>query len=381
MRANGGLGSNWAEPDGGGCPVQIISDLVYSTCISTFHPSDIWVNGTFNSNQYSSFIVASGTSTGGGQAAFLRGSTTSQAFYNDGFNIGSTQIAIGDAQSTDFCVNGALLNAYSAGDTHELDVASGASYPVFFWSKRNGNVDATCVLLSGNGQFYAGGYPGLGMSDDVNSKPTLADGAWTGGSLPSLSTAASDNFQRANSGWLGVNWWMDTHHYSGAAETYLQLNSNAASLNTSGSNGICAAVWTTPFSSTQASTVTLGNLTSGDWIGALARYSMPTAGWGNDGNGSYYFAIWSGGTLTLFAWTGSPSHAFESLASASVATQPTTIELDASGTSPVSLTVKVNGTTAITYSDSTYMLTGTYAGFTIYGHSTSTVTGWSGANL
>ena len=372
-QANGSLGANWSEPDGAGCPLQIISDLVYATCLNTFHPADIYTAGTFANNQFSSFIVAQGTSPIAGQAAYVRGSTTVQQFYNDAVYIGSQNYAIGDAQSTDFCrTESAVLSPYAAGDTHELDVASSGSYPVFFWSKRNGNVDGTCVLLSGNGEFYSVGQPGLGMSDDQNSTPTLADGPWSGGSLPNLSSTASDNFTRANAGWLGVNWWMETGY--GGFNCYFELNSNAASLNTTGSGCAAAAIWTTAFSPNNSSTVTIGSITSGDWVGAVARYTLP-AGWGDVAAGIYYVALWDSGTLYLMAYDGTAFHTLQSVTT----TQPSTIELDASGTSPVNLTVKVNGTTQITYSDSTYEYTGASAGFAIFGHSSSTVTGWSGS--
>ena len=228
------------------------------------------------------------------------------------------------------------------------------------------------MLLNGNGQFYSGGKPGLGMSDDQNSTPTLADGPWSGGSLPDLSSTSSDNFTRANAGWLGVNWWMETG--SAPSNCYFELNNNAASLNTTGSNCAAAAIWTTAFSPNNSSTVTIGGITSGGWVGAVGRYTLP-AGWGQIGAGIYYIALWDSGTLYLMAYDGSAFHTLQT----ATTVQPSTIELDASGAAPVSLTVKVNGTTQITYSDSTYKYTGAYAGFAIFGDSNSTVTGWSGS--
>lgn len=207
----------------------------------------------------------------------------------------------------------------------------------------------------------------------MNSTPTLADGPWSGGSLPPLSSTASDNFTRANAGWLGVNWWMETG-YAGASNCYFELNSNAASLNTTGSNCAAASIWTTPFSPNNSSSVTVGSIANGDWVGAVARYTLP-AGWGNVGAGIYYVALWDSGTLYLMAYDGNSFHTLQTITTA----QPSTIELDASGTSPVNLTVKVNGTIQITYSDSTYEYTGPYAGFATFGHSSSTVTGWSGS--
>jgi len=60
------------------------------------------------------------------------------------------------------------------------------------------------------------------------------------------------------------------------------------------------------------------------------------------------------------------------------------MELDATGTSPVVLTLKVNGTQfGTTYSDSTYKFAGLYAGFALGAGATqtTTITAWTGSNL
>lgn len=367
LRANGTLGPNWSEPDGAGCPLQILSSEVYATCTEVFHPAAIYTAGTFANNQYSSFVVAGGTP--GGQAAYLRGRTDVRQFYNDSVSIGNNGWDVGNANSVDFCQGGTVLQAYRAGDTHELAVAG--TNPAFIWSFRNGSVDGMCVDTANN---YSGGYPGLGMSDDPNSSPTLADGAWTGGSLPNFSSTPSDNFQRANAGWLGVNWLLVPVQQS-TTPAYFEVLNNAAVLNTTASNGSGYALWTTPFNVNQSSTVTIGNLTSGDWIAAIGRYTI-SSGYSSQVSSCYLALYWQG-TVYLFQFNGS----YSVLTTASYPNTPSTIELDAAGTSPVVLTVKVNGSTLIIYSDSTYKYTGTYAGFGASGHSTSTITGWTGGDL
>jgi hypothetical protein len=342
--------------------------------VNVLHPAALYTAGTFGNNQYSSFVVAGGASSNGGQAAFLRGSTTSQQFYNDAVYITSSAFTyrVGDALSNDFCDTGASgiqLTGYTAGDLHELDVAG--TGPTFFWSQHNGVVDATCMENTDN---YSGGFPGLGMSDDVNSTPTLADGAWSGGTLPGFSPTPTDNFVRANAGWLGVNWWM---WLSGSGpSSYFKLSSNSAILTTSGGNALAA--WTTALSGNM-SKITVGNLAGGsDWLGGITRVTLPT-GFGI--GGSYYLlTVQANGTVDLFEVQGaSPTYNLLTSGTYSGGTI-TSAELDASGTNPVVLTIKINGSTfGSTFSDSTYKLTGTYVGIAGNGSQASTITGWTGS--
>ena len=81
--------------------------------------------------------------------------------------------------------------------------------------------------------------------------------------LPNLSSTASDNFTRANAGWLGVNWWMETGY--GGFNRYFELNGDTTSLNTTGSGCAAAAIWTDSLVQNNSSTVTIGSITSGDW--------------------------------------------------------------------------------------------------------------------
>jgi hypothetical protein len=378
-RANGSLGSNWAEPSGANGTLQILSDLVYAQTSGVVHSAEIYTPGTFSNNQYSIITLKSGTgsATSGtaGQFSLVRGATATARFYNDAVATGSTfgglLYRVGDQNSVDFCGTAWAGPAYVVGDTHELDVAG--SGPVFFWSKHNGTVDATCSDVVDN---YTGGQPGLGVIDP-NGSPFLSLGTWTGGSLSSFSTTPSDNFQRANAGWLGVNWWFAPTggNGSGATGSYFVLSGNAAVLSVPTNQG--TAIWTTAFGSTQASKVTTGNIASGDWVAAVARYTLPPNGTSSANTDSYYFVLVEGnGTVDLFAKTNA-DNLLASLGTFSGTVS--TIELDASGTSPVSLVVKINGTQfGSTFSDSTYKLTGAYEGFSTFGTTASTVTGWTG---
>ena len=93
---------------------------------------------------------------------------------------------------------------------------------------------------------------------------------------------------------------------------------------------------------------------------------------------AFYFAeASSSGQVELFEYSGGNFNLLSNLGT--YGGSVSTLELDASGTSPVTLTVKVNGSTfGSAYNDSTYKLTGTYDGFTTFGTSSTTVAGWSG---
>ena len=378
-RANGSLGVNWTQPPGAQGTLQIMNNLIYAATPgpSIIHSEEIYTAGTFANNQYSTITLESGTggsaSGSASQFAVVRGMTGTPQFYNDGVATGSTHgglaFRVGDQNSVDFCGSPWWGSPYAIGDTHQLAVAG--TGPVFFWSLHNGVIDSSCVDTTDN---YISGQPGLGVVDP-NTTPTLAEGPWQGGSLPDFSTTPSDNFQRANAGWLGDNWWFAMSPGSGFI-----LQSNSAVLSVPGNYGV--SVWTTPFNTNHSSIATVGSLASGDWVGAVARYQIPA----NNPNSSladhYYLALIVGGgnTVDLFAWNAGTWQLLSTLGTYSGTAS--TIELDATGTSPVSLTVKINGMQfGATYNDTTYNFNGGYAGFAVYGTRSSSVTGWTGANL
>jgi len=368
MRTNGSLGSDWTDPDGAAAGLQIINDLVYAASVPVTHAFEIYTAGTFSNNQWTSFLMESNGNSSSGQGAIVRATTSSSSFYNDGVYVGNEfTYRLGNQAGVDFCaVN--LLASYAIGDTHELDVAG--SGPVFFWSKHNGTVDATCYDNTYN---YTGGTPGLGIAADPNTSPTIADGAWQGGSLPNFSTTPSDNFTRANAGWLGVNWWFIPGNSNNGISSFFILNNNTAALSMPSGTGI--AIWTTPFNTNHSSAITIGTLQLSGWVGVVTRLAP-----GPNGAATFYLALAEdNGTIDLFAFNNG---SWQLLSSGSYGNAVNTLELDATGISPVSLVIKVNGTQFNTYSDSTYNFTGTYAGFGIAGTGTSsTVTGWQGSNL
>lgn len=257
------------------------------------------------------------------------------------------------------------------GDTHALYVAG--SNPVFFWSFHNGALDATGVDQT---NLITGGQPGLGVAGDSNSTPTVAVTNWQGGSLPSFSSTPSESFTGPNAGWLGVNWWFAP--LSNWITSFYKLSGNSAVLSGSGTSQYGLALWTTPLSQNQSSLVTVTPIVASDFVGPVVRSSIPTCNL--QGNFSFYMAeSESNNQIEIFEFNNNTWNLISNLGTYSGTIN--TLELDASGTSPVSLTVKVNGLTFGTASDSIYKLAGTYAGFNNAGSSSTGVTGWTGANL
>jgi hypothetical protein len=371
-RANAVLSAPWAEPASSstGGDMQIISNqtLAHGTQPGA-HYLDIYTGGTFGNNQYS-IITANTVATSGPfatQGAIVRGKALNQ-YYNDIIpnptgNSGGYALGIDDG--SDFCTGPVFEGAtsYTVGDTHELDVVG--SGPVFFWARHNGVIEMTCVDNTTN---YTGGVPGFGSVVDMNSTPTVASGPWTGGTLPALSATHTDNFVRADAGWLGVNWWFIPTNTSPGHFCGYTLASNKASSTCTLSGDIGAALWTTPFVSTQDSEVTWGAVPSGGWQGPIVRATPGQI------VQSYYLAIYFSGSVTVYAASGG---SFNSLGSPCSPATPTTIGLTATGTSPVVLQAKVNGSNCGTsISDSSFKLTGAYEGFATAG--AANVAGWTG---
>lgn len=375
QRANGRLGSNWKTPKNAN-PLRIVSNNVYAATVPVTHALEYYSAGTFANNQWSSYTIVNQGGSGSAPSAMVRANgNTPGEFYNDGPQASTERIGIATPanEPTDFCSVG-LYTAMNAGDTDELAVAG--SGPVFFWILRNGVIDGTCYDDTYN---YTGGDPGLGLAADNNATPTAAVGDWQGGSLPDFSTTPSDNFQRANAGWLGVNWWYPQS--DGQIGTAFVLSNNSAALLAS---GVGMAVWTTPLSLNDSSRVTIGNTTGDRWIAAVTRYTpvaSSNSGGGNPGNTFYMALVKPSGLVDLLEYaSGAWNQLGTSLGTYSGVV--TTVELDATGTAPVLLTVRINGKQfGKTYSDSTYKLTGTYAGFIVDGTASTTILGWSGNNL
>jgi len=358
--SDGSLGTNWSNLPGADCAPAIAGHLVVASVPACGHAL-AYYNGSFANNQFSRAVFGSTpvVSPLGTPTLTLHG--TNSHIYNDAYDGSGYALGIYPG-GMDFC--GVTANAQPvAGDTVELD--SAGTNPIFFWSRLNGTVNAGCV---DNTNLYSGGAPGIGVIEQ-NATRTAKSGTWTGGSLPDFSTTFSDSFNRDNAGWLGVDWWFpfaNTDEGGGWV-----VNNNTATL--LGNWKWSLAIWTTALINNHSSTVTIGNLTPGDWIGAITRYTPVSSA--DDG----YLALDNSGNLFIFAryqgsWNLLTSTAY-------TASSGDVLEFDATGTNPVLLTVKVNGVTKLTFSDPIYHIAGNYAGFAGLGTNTTTVIHWVGANI
>lgn len=376
-RANGALGSNWTNYPGESCALTIASNLVQASSVPCVHSISYYTapGAVFAANQFSRVVLGSSPVASPLSTATLSVRANGSRLYNDAYTITSNQYRLGvisGSTPTDFAVTSGVLNPAS-GNTLELDVAG--SNPVFFWSFLNGTINATGV---DTGNLFATGVPGVGVVENSTTVPVIKDSTWTGGSLGSFG-GSSDSFQRANAGWLGVNWWFSQLNADFTAQ--MILSSNSAALNVSGTNKEAVAVWTTPFGSTQASSITLGAIGgTSDWQAAVVRYAMPAA---LSNFPTFYLVLDINKSIQLYEYGNGGSGYVLLSTLGTFGGTVNTLELDASGTGPVSLVVKVNGTQfGSTFNDSTYQFNGAYEGFGISsqtGGSATTVTAWSGS--
>jgi hypothetical protein len=386
IRVNAVLSYPWVEPAASstGGDLQIISNLVLAHGTQPGdHYFDIYQPAIISANQFSTTTIESVATSGpfSSQGVIVRGLVLNQ-YYNDLVPTPTGNgglYAIGYENGSDFnpqTVTFPGATSYVVGDTHTLSVVSpvGGGCPVFFWAFHNTSLEASGVDV---GNCYHYGVPGTGSVVDMNSTPTVKSGAWTAGSLPALNASAtpSDNFTRAN-GFMGYNWWEQMLYVGGGSFTCVfNILSNQAVTDSGCATVTSGALnlWTTPRPSlTQKSNITWGSTSV--WEGPVVRATPGV----NDGvtSTTYYLVIYFSGSPLLFARDGGGFHSLP--ASLCSSGTPTNLELDASGSGPVTLTVKINGTTCGTpYVDSTYNFTGNYIGFEGVGPSTA-VAGWSG---
>ncbi len=176
----------------------------------------------------------------------------------------------------------------------------------------------------------------------------------------------TDDFNRAD-GPLGANWTKPP-----ASENNLVIVNNEVGVDAEDSHNY--AFWSADsFSENQYSQVELVNI--GDWSGVIVRAKADVdefyLGMCRDGNGYHIYVRTPSGYTELagaFTETWSPGDI---------------IRLEASGSGPVDLTLLRNGTPVLTYTDSTYNITGGSPGIGIYSPSGShlRVDDWEGGDL
>ena len=178
--------------------------------------------------------------------------------------------------------------------------------------------------------------------------------------MPGHITVASDNFVRANAGTLGGNWSIALGSYA--------INTNRAEGVDSGYND---AVWTAnAFANDQYSTYIVATGSTA-YLGPIVRF--------NAGSNSGYFGLYGpgGDNYIVKRVSGSDTNLATNGSGTAYATGDT-LELDVVGNT---LTFKRNGTTLLTYTDSSSPITSGSAGITGSSAGGTYCSYWEGGNL
>lgn len=186
------------------------------------------------------------------------------------------------------------------------------------------------------------------------------------GAVFAQTPVATDNFTRSNESPLsgGGNW---TACVSGVAGINLTSNQATGAESASG----CRMYNGASFSADQYAKITFAAVASGNYLGLSLR---------GDGAGNYYdVAADNGVAFIRKASSGSPS-TLTSVSQVFIAGD--ILYLEVVGSSPAVLTLKLNGTTIGTYSDSSSPFTTGKPGLASYNNSaTTTASFWEGGNI
>lgn len=179
IRANGPLGTNWAEP-------YITAGFIQGSLVVTNdevgvetedeHCYALWAANSFNDDQYSQAKL---TSIGAWTGVILRADTNQDMFYI-GFVIATNDYEIYARYQGIYYQLAAGSNVtWQIGDTLSLEVA-GSVNPTTISMYQNGNP----VLMwrtTLDAQVFTGGSPGLGIYSPAGDHLTI--GSWEGGNL------------------------------------------------------------------------------------------------------------------------------------------------------------------------------------------------------
>ena len=201
-------------------------------------------------------------------------------------------------------------------------------------------------------------------NNDVSQSSRIDN--WRAGNFAYVASPQSDLFERDS---LGPMWFNKTPDF-----TLALLNGNVVTGPSAEDTG--NAYWQVDqFGEDQFSEITLGNIATGDWIGAGVRMSQATS------YPRYVAVVYSGSIIIFYRAPGQ----WISLATASATyTAGDLLRLEVSGENPVHLVAKINGETITSFDDSTYKLLGGNPGLEIYDSAkaqVTTITAWQGGNL
>lgn len=375
-RIDGSLGPNWTTPDVQEIAPLISTDQIVAGASGGTQDSIAYYKGNFALDQYSvvqvedihaepstSYIGSSVRFRKDGANGWYTGYVWSPTRY--GIIIRYPSGAWGPennyTSATDIFADGDSLK------TQAITYPFGTVISLFH------NDTLIYELIDSTYNFDAGN-PGIQLFSASGDSYALDN--WQGGSLTvNLSSTLSDDFTRSDAGWLGPNW------VSPSLDTmYFKLSSNEAvpikASPTSADIGL--VFWHDALSVNQSSEITISGVPTGaDWLGAVVRgdISQPFA------SSKFYIAFAYQNSVDLYEYAGGQWNGLGSLGSHTFVAGDK-LKLEATGTAPVALAVYINGSQlGSTVNDSTYLLSGTYAGFCNYGGTESSVSYWTGGNL
>jgi hypothetical protein len=364
-RADGALGLNWNITESAAETHFILSNNTAIPQSNDLHTYAFWTqnSGSFTNDQFSQVKLVN---IGPWNGCAVRDTFGVDQFYF-AFVFGAndyrfylrtpgvyTQLV---AYSAETWVSGDILRLVVIG--HD---------PTLMFMYRNGNIVASFAYFDG-ASGITGGVPGIGTYNPTGFNLGVDD--WVGGNavLPSI-TITNDNFNRADSSTLGSNW-------INGATGGCSVSSNKCVVDpTLYGQAQCISACLTTFNINHASSVTIGNCGTNDWLGPFVRSNFQTL---------YLVIVFHAlpNTYThLFAFNGS---GFTDLGSTTSATWNIgdVITLEATGTNPVHLVVKQNGNSVLVVDDTTWLFTGTHAGLAMQspGGAVANITSWTGSNL
>lgn len=364
------LTGNWAAPSASEVLMATSGQAAYPTAFD-HHTYAIWTGNIFSNNQYSQDkIIGIGPWNG----VIARDTLATDRFYM-AFVFGANDYRFYLRNSGAYANLATYSNqTWVSGDTLKMSVVG--YNPTFLYMYRNDVLIASLVDTLYN---ITGGSPGIGIYNPTNF--TLRVDDWVGGNTTdptSSATITSDNFQRANSDTLGLNW---INGFTMTADSspvdsprgIKILNNAATAVATPGQNSIATVA--AQFNTNHSSTVTVGaNVDGSDWQGPFVRSNFS----------SYYLVIVLGvpnGAVNLYAL--STLGGYQVLQSnITTANSGDRITLQASGTNPVSLTLLKNDVPVYSGNEAIFLLTGNRIGFAVnFLANNASCSAWSGGNL
>lgn len=360
-RANGGLGADWTNPaaTSDGAVQLVIASNQVTTTVQNLHAYATWLKNQFGNDQYSQVKIVN---IGQWSGVIVRQSAGVDKAYI-GFVFAANDFRFYHRWLGVYTqLKGLVDRTWSAADVFKLE--SYGLGPVFLYIYQNGVVVADCSHAGA--QVITGGNPGIGIFSPVGTDLIVDD--WAGGTiLTSLPDITSDTFVRAD-GAPGLG-WASTPDNSG-----LKIVSNKVKARKTSDNGMMFS--THVFGANHKSTATLSTQIAGDWTAVSVRSNFV----------KWYSLLILGGfpttSASLYAFDGATYQLLNSNATVTW-NAGDTFSVSAEGAGPVTLRVWKNGVEQYNFVDSTYNLTGTYAGLGMWqaGGGTSGLGAWVGATI